>query len=131
MKFQPGISGNPSGRPRGIKDRRTTYTETIESMVPSLLEVLQSKALAGDLTAIKMLLDRVLPNRKAESNPVIVDSNDGLSNQAQTVLAQILTGAVSPEAGASAITAIQGVAKIIEVDELIKRVEALESAQRA
>lgn len=131
MKFQPGISGNPTGRPRGVKDRRTAYAETIESMVPSLLEMLQNKALGGDMAAIKLLLDRVLPVRKAESSPVTIDSTEGLANQANAVLAQVLSGEASPEAGASAIAAISGVVRILEVDDLAKRIEALELAAKA
>lgn len=131
MKFQPGHSGNPAGRPRGIKDSRTAHYEAIESMVPSLLSTLQKKALDGDLTAIKLLLDRVIPVRKAASPPIIIDSVEGLSNQANAVLNQVLGGDLSPEAGASAISAITSVARVVEFDELIKRVEALELVTRA
>lgn len=71
--FAKGISGNPSGRPKGSKNRTTLIRNAIEAdMVDRLqhdaLAVLNKTielALAGDTTCIKILMDRLLPARKA------------------------------------------------------------------
>ena len=130
MKFQQGISGNPSGRPKGIKDRRTVYTETIEAMVPELLDALKKRALNGDIAAIKLMLDRVLPALKPASTPFTFESAEGLSNQANSVLNQVMNAEIPPEVGMSAISVIQGVARVVEFDDLLKRIEMLESATK-
>ena len=57
MQFTKGASGNPAGRPKGIKDKRHRFNEAIESMIPDVLESVFQKAVAGDMTAAKMLLD--------------------------------------------------------------------------
>ena len=56
MQFIKGVSGNPAGRPKGIKDKRHRYAESIESMIPEVLESVFQKAVAGDMAAAKMLL---------------------------------------------------------------------------
>jgi len=66
VQFTKGVSGNPAGRPRGIKDKRHRYAESIESMIPEVLESVFQKAVAGDMTAAKMLLDRSLPTKRPE-----------------------------------------------------------------
>ncbi len=133
MKFRPGQSGNPMGRPRGIKDRRQRYIESIEEVVPEILELIKQKALEGDTTAIKLVLERVLPLRRAEEWVVELEALRGaetLSLKAMAVINAIADGEVSTEAGANLMNSIGHLAKIIETDELCRRVEALENAQK-
>ena len=47
MQFTKGVSGNPAGRPRGIKDKRHRFNEAIESMIPDVLDSVFQKAIAG------------------------------------------------------------------------------------
>ncbi len=70
MQFTKGASGNPAGRPKGIKDKRHRFNEAIESMIPEVLESVFRKAVAGDMTAAKMLLDRSLPTKRPEQERV-------------------------------------------------------------
>ena len=68
MQFTKGASGNPAGRPKGIKDKRHRFNEAIESMIPQVLDSVFQKAVAGDVTAAKMLLDRSLPTSDQSRN---------------------------------------------------------------
>jgi len=47
-QFQPGQSGNPTGRPKGIKDRRTLFCEMIDPHKNSLLDKAIQMALNGN-----------------------------------------------------------------------------------
>jgi propanediol dehydratase small subunit len=129
MQFTTGVSGNPAGRPKGIKDKRHRYSEAIESMIPKVLDSVFQKAIAGDMTAAKMLLDRTLPNKRPEQERVEISHTGNITSDAQNVLRSVLDGEVSPDVGASLLSAMTSVLKAIEVEELAKRIEALEEVK--
>ena len=126
MQFTKGVSGNPAGRPRGIKDKRHRYAESIESMIPDVLESVFQKAVAGDMTAAKILLDRSLPAKRPEQERVQIPIKENTALNAREVLKSVFDGEVSPDVGASLLASITGVLKAIEVEDLAKRIEALE-----
>ena len=130
MQFTKGFSGNPAGRPRGIKDKRHYYAESIESMIPQVLESIYQKALAGDMTAARMLLDRSLPSKRPEQECVEIQHSGNIASDAQNVLKSVLDGEVSPDVGASLLSSMTSVLKAIEVEDLAKRIEALEEVKQ-
>ena len=126
MQFIKGVSGNPAGRPKGIKDKRHFYAESIDAMIPQVLESVYQKALAGDMTAARMLLDRTLPSKRPEQECVEIQHSGNIASDAQNVLRSVLDGEVSPDVGASLLSSMTSVLKAIEVEDLAKRIEALE-----
>lgn len=87
MAFQEGQSGNPAGRPKGSKDKRTELRELLEPHAPALIEKAVSMALEGDTTAMKMCLDRILPAMK--SVEVKNDTNPGEITIVHTIIDDI------------------------------------------
>ena len=63
--FKPGQSGNPAGRPKGACHRTTL---AIEALLDGEGEAITRKAIeaakAGDMVAIRLVLDRICPPRK-------------------------------------------------------------------
>ncbi len=63
--FTKGQSGNPAGKPKGIRNRSTLAAE---ALLDGEAELLTRKAielaLAGDTIALKLCLERILPPRK-------------------------------------------------------------------
>src|SRR5215211_4292561 len=63
--FQPGQSGNPSGRPPGSRNKTTL---AVDALLDGEAETLTRKAIelakAGDLVALRLCLDRICPPRK-------------------------------------------------------------------
>ena len=130
MQFTKGVSGNPTGRPRGIKDKRHRYSESIDSMIPQVLESVYQKALAGDMTAARMLLDRTLPNKRPEQERVEIEHSGNIASDAKNVLRSVFDGEVSPDVGASLLSSMTSVLKAIEVEDLAKRIQALEEVKQ-
>lgn len=125
-RFQPGRSGNPSGRKPG-SGRVAQFRKAIEEHVPQIVEVLVRKALDGDSQAARLLLERALPPIKAVDSPAPIALPDGsLSDQARAVIAAAGRGTVTPNQAAQLLTGLGAVAKIIETDELERRIAALE-----
>jgi hypothetical protein len=84
-RFVAGKSGNPSGRPKGTKNQITQIRQNTELALREymsspdnarkalkVMDVLFEKASDGDVSAIKLLLDKVLPQARAGA-----DENDG------------------------------------------------------
>ena len=65
MPFQPGHSGNPNGRPRGARNKRSLLAEKLyEARAEELVNASIDLALAGDGTALRVCMDRVLAPMK-------------------------------------------------------------------
>jgi hypothetical protein len=60
-KFTKGQSGNPAGRPVGSKNKCAQFRELLEEDLPALVSVLLDKALEGDMNAMRLLLERLVP----------------------------------------------------------------------
>ena len=71
--FKKGTSGNKRGRPKGAKNKKTELQEALLSKTSDLMiqnlnkvvEIVIEKAQGGDLTAAKMIMDRLIPVKKA------------------------------------------------------------------
>jgi hypothetical protein len=65
MQFKKGQSGNPAGRPRGIRDRRTLLAEQLfDGEAETLLRTAIDLAKKKNIAALKMCLDRIYPELK-------------------------------------------------------------------
>jgi hypothetical protein len=95
-------------------------------MIPDVLESVFQKAVAGDMTAAKMLLDRSLPTKRPELERVQIPIKENTALNARDVLQGVFAGEVSPDVGASLLTAITGVLKAVELEDLARRIDALE-----
>jgi hypothetical protein len=129
MPFEKGKSGNPKGRPRGAGSVSALRSQIAEH-VPDIVKQLIDKALAGDMLAVRMLLDRALPTLRSEENAVTVALPTGtMVEQGDAIMRAAAAGEITP-AQASALTgALASMARIKEVSELEERIAALEAAK--
>ena len=69
MQYERGQSGNPAGRPVGIKDKwlaKRGWCQHAEELVAKVVEM----AKTGDTTALRICIDRVIPPMNARDEPV-------------------------------------------------------------
>jgi uncharacterized protein DUF5681 len=130
MPFQPGKSGNPAGRPKGSSTR---YGATLlQRNGRRILRQLIDKACSGDLKAIEICIERLLPRLKAQAAPVELPlaEGDSLADQGREVLHAAFCGLIAPDQATMLMTALAAEAGIIEISELVQRVDALERGER-
>lgn len=127
MAFQKGQSGNPAGRPKGIPNPAARLRKRIEKDVPGIIEAMVTAAQSGDTAAAKLLLERVIPPLKAQGTPVALPMGETLTDTGRNVLEAVAGGAVTVEQAGLLMGGLGTLAKLVETDELIRRIEALES----
>ena len=71
-KFVPGKSGNPKGRPKAVPSTVGGLREAIAKQVPEIINVLVQQALAGDVQAARVLIERAIPAIKPQELPAPV-----------------------------------------------------------
>jgi hypothetical protein len=125
--WKPGQSGNPKGRPAGTGEV-AKLRAAIAGNVPAILESLTTAALAGDVQAARLLLERALPPIKAvEATQALSLPGGTLTEQGRAVLASVAAGELAPGQGAALLGAIGTLARVTEIDELTQRITALEN----
>lgn len=98
--------------------------------VPEIIAALVAQAKTGDPAAARLLLERVIPPLKAAETMQRLALPDGtLTEQGRAVLAAVAAGELAPGQGALLMGAIGNLARLVEIDELARRVEALEGKQ--
>ena len=131
-RFPKGQSGNPGGRPKGSRNATTLALETLlDGQASALTQKAINLALAGDMAALRLCLDRILPPRK--DSPVAFDLpemkalHDAVPAMGALVKA-VGQGELTPTEAAELTKMVQAFAKIIETAELEERVRKLEEA---
>lgn len=127
-QFAAGKSGNPAGRPKGALGKATKWREALEPHGDDLFKTAVAFALSGDMAALKLCLERISPAIKPTSDPVAFSLNgETLSQKAESVLQAIADGVIDVDSGRKLIGAIGDLGRIIEVDSILERLEALEA----
>ena len=125
--WKPGQSGNPAGRPPG-QSVITRLRAQIEPDTPAILQVMVAAAKGGDIQAARLILERIIPpikpTEKAIELPLMGDS---LTEMGRAVLAGISVGEVAPTQGSHLIASIGALSRLIQIDELERRITLLET----
>ncbi|HZW86428.1 MAG TPA: DUF5681 domain-containing protein [Gallionella sp.] len=125
MAFKKGQSGNPSGKPRGARDKRTELRLLLEPHREALVQLVVDKALAGDGAALRICIDRLIA--PVRSNPVRIENFTGtLAERGEAVIAAIGKGELGIDEASALMSVLQSQARIIEASELDARIAALE-----
>jgi hypothetical protein len=125
--FPKGVSGNPSGRPSG-SSKVAKLREQIAAQVPEIVSKLIEAARGGDVSAARLLLERAVPAVKPIEQTAPIHLPTGtLTDRGEAILAAIAAGDLSPSQGAQLLASLGSLAKAIEIDEIERRIKALEA----
>ncbi len=123
-----GQSPNPAGRPKG-SGLSGQLRKAIADDAGEILQSVIDQAKAGDLAAAKILLDRIVPPLKPEAQAVHISELSGsgdLVGKADAVIHAVGSGDIAPDIAAQLISAVATLAKVIDIDQLEKRLDQLE-----
>jgi len=129
--FQKGQSGNPNGRPLGARNQRTL---ALEELMDGEIEAITRKAIeaakAGDIAAIRLVMDRVLPPARSRpisiDLPVLTDAASVSSVQAE-ILKAVAIGDLRLDEAESLSGLLEACRKSLETVELEYRIKELEA----
>jgi hypothetical protein len=109
--FKKGKSGNPTGRPRGVRNRTTITAETLlEGEAENLTRKAVELALNGDIQALRLCLDRIIPPRREQTLYIELTTLESI-HYARDAMADII-GAVA--AGEITLSEAIELGKLIE-----------------
>jgi hypothetical protein len=128
--FAKGFVANPAGKPKGTRHHATRLAETlIDGQAKELVQKAVDMALAGDPTAMRIVIDRLCPPRRERTisldMPSIKSATD-LIVAAAALTEATAAGDITPSEAASMSTLIGNVAKAVETVEIVARLAKLE-----
>ncbi len=123
--FRPG---NP-GRPKGARNRISIVAEKLMAAdIKPIVNVVVDAAKKGDLGACKLVIDKLVPNRKG--HPVEFDMPDltaaGVVRAFGAVVAAVAAGDITPEEGQAVAGILDCHRRALETESLEARLDALE-----
>ena len=128
--FKKGQSGNPKGKRPGTRNKATLAAQ---ALLDGEAEALTRKAIElakeGDMQALRLCLDRLLPPRK--DRPITLDvpgieGADGLQDASVALMQAVVAGEITPGEGQSLSAILEGHRKLVEMTDIERRVAALE-----
>jgi len=97
--------------------------------MPAIVKKLQSLALAGDVQAARTLMERALPALRPESTVVLlpeVAAAATATEQAALIVKAVARGELPADVASQLLAGLGQAARIAEIDELARRIAALE-----
>lgn len=129
-KFKAGQSGNPAGKPKGTIHKVTELRNALMDDIPALLERTKQAAMEGDMTAMKILLDRTVPPLKPGQATVYLPELDvdmPVHQKASIITDAVVSGDIPAESGLSLLQMAEALAKILEVTQLREELDQIEA----
>jgi Family of unknown function (DUF5681) len=131
--FRKGHSGNPRGRPAGARNAATVLAEQLlDGEAETLIRKAIEKAKRGDMVALRLCLDRIVPPRRDRpvhfTIPELNSAADATKAMAAITLA-VAHGELTPAEAGELSRLVESYVKTIEAAEIERRLRALEEGQ--
>jgi Family of unknown function (DUF5681) len=134
-RFQKGQSGNPEGRPPGSRNKATLL---IEQLLDDATKDITKKAIelakAGDSTALRLCMDRIVPARKdrhiAFKLPKM-ESPEHAVKAAAAIVEAVAGAELTPSEAAEMMKLVEAYTRILEAEDHEQRLRALEGNNKS
>ena len=128
--FKPGQSGNPSGRPKGSRNKATLTMETLlDGEADAITRKAIEKALGGDPAALRLCMERIAPARRDRpiqfDFPKIETTSDAAKASAALVAA-VARGDLTPSEASELGKLLESYVRTLEATDLEDRLARLE-----
>ena len=128
--FIKGQSGNPKGKPKGVRHKATQITYALmEGNLEEILAMVIERAKSGDMAACRMIVDKLLPNSKERHialNLPLINNLDGVGRAQAEILHAVSIGDITPQEGERISSIIDARRRSIEAIDLEVRISRLE-----
>jgi Family of unknown function (DUF5681) len=130
-KYPKGTSGNAKGRPKGARNKATLAAEAlIDGDAGAITKKAIELAKAGDLTAIRLCLERILPPRKCRPLKVNLPKIEGprdILKAVNAILAAVSSGQITTDEADALLHTVEAARKAMETEELHRELDDLQS----
>ena len=136
-KFKKGVSGNPTGRPKGSRTLATIRTdELFEQMLfgedrkaDAIIAKTISMAEEGDTACIRLCLDRIAPPRKDRpvcfTLPEMREARDAL-NASMAIVSGVASGDLTPSEASELAKVVESYTRTLQAVAFEERLAKLE-----
>jgi hypothetical protein len=128
--FKAGQSGNPAGKLPGTRNKATIAAQTLlDGEADALTRRAVELALEGNLAALRLCLERLIPPKKERPLAVKLPSIAGASDLPKltaALLAAVGKGELTASEASALSALVSNHGKALELAELEKRISALE-----
>jgi hypothetical protein len=130
--FRKGESGNPAGRPRGLRNRKTQLAELLlEGEAETLVGKAVEMALGGDAATMRLCLDRLIAPRRERVVPFALPPIEGAADIAAAMAAiarALAEGTLSPGEALALSQTVDTFIRAIDARDFERRLRRLEQA---
>lgn len=132
-KFKPGSTANRKGRPRGSKHKATLAAqELLDGEAEGLTRKCIELALDGDVVALRLCLERLVPPRKdgpiSIKLPAMRAPGDAVKVSGAIIQA-VARGDLTPSEGEALARMVETHRRTLELEEIDRRLTALEAQE--
>jgi Family of unknown function (DUF5681) len=130
MTFQPGQSGNPAGRPRGSRNKKTIALEALlDGESEAVMHKMITLAKMGDDVAMRLCVERMMPPRRERPVPLQlprIESDADARRASADVVEALAEGEIAPKEAEQLLRAIAGASVILQSSEIAARLAWIE-----
>jgi len=130
-QFKPGQSGCPGGRPKGALNKATLASQALlDGEAEALTRKVVELAKEGNLAALRLCLERLLPPRKDRPITFALPKVEGATDLPKAlgaILEAVAQGEITPGEGQALAALLEAYRRGVELADMARRLEAIES----
>jgi len=133
MTFKKGKSGNPNGRPSGVTNKRTQLFKLLEPHAEELIAKAVELACGGDVHALRLCLERLIPKAQYEISPLDIDASktneiEYLAIIGKELIIAVSNGTITSKEAQTVSTLLEKQRKLIEHGVMKRQLEEIKEA---